>query len=316
MNYIGFRKPSGARAAAPATLALILALAAPGCRAAAGAPKPISLVDDAGNTVRLAAPPRRIVSLNPVFTELVFALGAGDRLVGRTSQCDFPAEAARVPDVGLWLPPNVEAVLARAPDLVLLYQSPSTAAAIARLRALHVPAAAFRTDDLRDVSRLARVLGPVLGAEPAALRLADRYDSSLAALQRRWGRDPLGPVAVVAWDNPLIVLGAGSFVSEMVELAGARNIFADVRSASAPMALEVLAARRPRAVLVAGTGAAGFARPEWQAVEAIRERRLMLLADPALQRPSPRAPGAIAALRSTLDSLLRQPRSDRGAGSP
>jgi iron complex transport system substrate-binding protein len=316
MNYIGFRKPFEPRARAAATLALLLALAAPGCRPTAGGTKPITLIDDAGDTVRLAAPPRRIVSLNPVFTELVFALGAGDRLVGRTSQCDFPAEAARVPDVGLWLPPNVEAVLARAPDLVLLYQSPSTAAAVARLRALRVPAATFRTDHLRDVSRLARVLGPALGAAPAARHLADRYDSALAALQQRWSRDTLGPVAVVAWDNPLIVLGAGSFVSEMVELAGARNLFADVRSASAPMALEVLAARTPRAVLVAGTGGAGFARREWQAVEAIRERRLVVLADPALQRPSPRAPDAIGALRGTLDSVLRQPRSDRDGANP
>jgi len=312
MHRIGFRKPSGLRALPVAALALTLALAPAGCRARAGAARPITLVDDAGDTVRLAAAPRRIVSLNPVFTELVFALGAGDRLVGRTSQCDFPAQAARVPDVGLWLPPNAEAVLARAPDLVLLYQSPSTATAVARLRALQVPAAAFRTDHLRDVSRLARILGPALGEESAALRLAGRYDSSLAALHRQWGRDTLGPVALVAWDNPLIVLGAGSFVSEMVELAGARNLFADLRPSSATTSLEVLAARKPRAVLVAGTGVGGFGRPEWQAVDAIRERRLVLLADPALQRPSPRAPGAIVALRRTLDSALRQPRSGRG----
>jgi iron complex transport system substrate-binding protein len=290
-------------------LALIAALAAPGCRAPAADARPITLVDDAGDTIRLATPPRRIVSLNPVITELVFTIGSGERLVGRTRECDFPPEAARVPDVGAWLPPNVEAVLARDPDLVLLYQSPSTDAAIARLRALHVPAAAFRTDRLGDISRLARVLGPALGAEPAATELATRYDSSLAALRRGPGRDTLGPVALVAWDNPLIVLGAGSFVSEMVELAGARNLFADLRASSAPMSLEVLAARSPRIVLVAGTKAGGFARPEWRTVAALRERRLVLLADPALQRPSPRAPGAIAALRQTLDSVLRQPLS-------
>jgi ABC-type Fe3+-hydroxamate transport system substrate-binding protein len=286
-------------------LALTAALAATACRTPAAGARPITLVDDAGDTVRLAAVPRRIVSLNPVITELVFALGAGDRLVGRTSQCDFPAEAAQVPDVGLWLPPNVEAVLARAPDLVLLYRSPTTAPAVARLRALHVPAAAFRTDHLRDVSRLARVLGPALEAEPAAVQLATRYDSSLAVLRRDSPRDTLGKVALLAWDNPLIVLGAGSFVSEMVELAGAQNLFADVRPSSAPMSLEVLAARAPRAILVAGTSAGGFARPEWRAVRAVREHRVVLLTDPALQRPSPRAPGAIAALRRTLDSVLR-----------
>ena len=305
-----FRPPSAALA-----LTTALALAALGCRARAPDARPITLVDDAGDTIRLAAPPRRIVSLNPVITELVFALGAGGRLVGRTRECDFPPEAARVADVGPWLPPNVEAVLARAPDLVLLYQSPSTGPAIARLRALHLPAAAFRTDRLRDISRLARLLGPALGAAPAAAKLAAGYDSSLAALGRSSGSDTLGPVALVAWDNPLIVLGAGSFVSEMAELAGARNLFADVPASSAPMSLEVLAARSPRAVLVAGTDAGGFASPEWQAVAAIRERRLLLLADPALQRPSPRAPVAIAALRHALDSTLRQqPSSGEHAG--
>ena len=307
MNSIGFRKPRQTLILGlwAAVLALAAGLAATGCRAPAAGARPITLVDDAGDTTRLATAPRRIVSLNPVITELVFALGAGNRLVGRTSQCDFPPEAARVPDVGLWLPPNVEAVLARTPDLVLLYQSPSTAPVIARLRALHVPAAAFRTDHLRDVSRLARLLGPALEAGPAATRLATEYDSSLAALRSDAGRDQPGPVALLAWDNPLIVLGAGSFVSEMVQLAGARNIFADVRPSSAPMSLEVLAARAPRAILVAGTNAGGFVRPEWQAVGAIRARRIVLLTDPALQRPSPRAPAAIAALRHTLDSVLR-----------
>jgi iron complex transport system substrate-binding protein len=287
--------------------AALVAAASAGCRAAATDPHPYTLVDDAGDTLRLPGPPRRIVSLNPVITELVFALGAGERLVGRTSQCDFPAAATRVPDVGGWLPPNVEAVLARAPDLVLLYQSPSTAAAVSRLRALHVPAAAFRTDRLSDVSRLARVLGKPLGAGPAGARLAERYDTALAALERRSGRDTMGSVAIIAWDNPLLVLGAGSFVSEMVELAGGRNLFADVKPPSAPTSLEVLAARDPRVVLVAGTGAGGFTRPEWQTVTAVREHRLVVLADPALQRPSPRAPAAIAALRRTLDSVLRRP---------
>ena len=292
------------------SLTLAVAAAVPGCRRPAPVPRPITLVDDAGDTVRLVAPPRRIVSLNPVVTELVFAVGAGDRLVGRTSQCDFPPETARVPDVGGWLPPNIEAVLGRAPDLVLLYESPSTAPAIGRLRALHVPAAAFRTDRLRDISRLARVLGPVLEADPAATRLAAWYDSSLAALDRAH-RDPSGTVALVAWNNPLIVLGSGSFVSEMVELAGGRNLFADISASSAPTSLEVLAERDPRAVLVAGTDTGTFTRSEWQAVAAVRERRLLPLVDPALQRPSPRAPAAIAALRHTLDSVLARPARSR-----
>jgi iron complex transport system substrate-binding protein len=262
-----------------------------------------ALVDDAGDTVRLVAPPRRIVSLNPVITELVFALGAGDRLAGRTSECDYPPAALRVPSVGPWLPPNVEAVVARAPDLVILYQSPATAPAIDQLRALHIPTAAFRTDRLSDVSRLARLLGPALTANPTT-DLATAYDRSLAVLRSTARSDSARTVVLVAWDNPLIVLGAGSFVSEMVELAGSRNLFDDVSQTSIATSLEAVAARAPRAVIVLGTSVEFATRPEWQAVTAVRQQRVLRLSDPRLERPGPRAPAAIAALRRLLDSAF------------
>jgi iron complex transport system substrate-binding protein len=246
------------------------------------------------------------VSLNPVITELVFALGAGDRLVGRTESCDYPPAAARVPSVGGWLPPNVEAVAARAPDLVLLYQGPTTAAAATRLRSLGIPVLALRTDRLADVPRVARVLGTVLGAPRAADSLASSYDAALETL-RHAAVSRAGPtVAMVSWDQPLIVLGTGSFVSEMVELAGGRNVFDDVPSASAPVSLEALASRAPDIVATVGSMSADFAdRPEWRAVPAIRAHRLLALTNPALSHPTPRAPAAIADLRRQLDSALR-----------
>jgi hypothetical protein len=96
----------------------LAALAAAGlvaCHPAGDRPGRAVVVDDAGDTLRIERPARRIVSLNPTTTELLFALGAGDRLVGRTEACDYPAAAAGVASVGGWLPPNVEAVAARAP---------------------------------------------------------------------------------------------------------------------------------------------------------------------------------------------------------
>jgi ABC-type Fe3+-hydroxamate transport system substrate-binding protein len=111
----------------------------------------------------------------------------------------------------------VEAVAARSPDLVVLYQGPTTAAPAAQLRALGIAVLAYRTDRLADVSRVARRLGAALGAGRAADSLASAYDSALARL-RHTTRLPRSPtVALVTWDQPLIVLGAGSFVSEMVE---------------------------------------------------------------------------------------------------
>src|SRR5256886_9667792 len=126
-----------------APLAGLLALAA--CARGERAPSDgrFAVGDDAGRRVSLAAPPRRIVSLLPSFTEILFAVGAGDRLVGRTAWCDYPPAALAVPSVGDGMPPNVEAVAARPPDLGVLYPSGPTDTAPAPLQRLGVPTRPF-----------------------------------------------------------------------------------------------------------------------------------------------------------------------------
>src|SRR5216110_1438143 len=99
----------------------------------------IAVTDDAGRRVTLAAPARRVVSLLPSFTEILFAIGAGDRLVGRTTWCDYPPEARAVPSVGDGMPPSVEAVAARRPDLVVLYRSGPNVTAAEQLERLGIP---------------------------------------------------------------------------------------------------------------------------------------------------------------------------------
>jgi len=114
----------------------------------------IWVVDDAGDTVRLPAPARRVVSLIPATTELLFAIGAGSSLVGRTSYCDYPPAAKAVPDLGDGIRPSIEAVLAQRPDLVTLYNSGQNAAVAGRLRELGIPALRVNTDALSDVDRV------------------------------------------------------------------------------------------------------------------------------------------------------------------
>jgi iron complex transport system substrate-binding protein len=287
-------------------LAALVAAGLVACHPARERPGRAIIVDDAGDTLHVARPPRRIVSLNPTTTELLFALGAGDRLVGRTDACDYPAAAARVASVGGWLPPNVEAVAARAPDLVVLYGGPTNAAAAARLQSLGIPVLVLRIDHMADVPRAARLLGRVVEAVPAADSLAQSFEAGLAQL-RRSADPPRAPgVVLLAWDQPLIVLGAGSFVSELVELAGARNVFDDLPVASAPVALESVVMRRPLAIVTLGAVPAGFAlRPEWQAVSAVQRHRLLTLTESAFNRPGPRALAAVADLRRRLGPVLQ-----------
>jgi iron complex transport system substrate-binding protein len=285
-------------------LAALLAAGLLSCHPAGGEPSRIVLVDDAGDTLRLAQPAGRIVSLNPVVTELVFALGAGERLVGRTSECDYPPAAALVPSVGGWLPPNAEAVAARAPDLVILYQGPTVATAALRLRALGIPVLALRTDHLADVPRLARLLGPVLAASRRADSLASAFEAMLDTLRRAAAPGSAPPVVLVAWDQPLVVLGAGSYVSELVELAGAHNAYRDLPLSSVPTSLESLVSRAPAVVVTVGRINPDFARrPEWQVLPAIREHRILSITESALTRPSPRSLAAIPLLRRQLQAV-------------
>jgi ABC-type Fe3+-hydroxamate transport system substrate-binding protein len=256
---------------------------------------------------RRASPAARVVSLSPAFTELIFALDAGDRLVGRTAWCDHPPEAARVPSVGDGLNPNIEAVAARAPDLVVLYASTANGPATARLRALGIPTRTLPLDRLADVPAAARALGPALGiaarAESAAATFAAALDSARAAARPLVGARLL----LLAWDQPPVVIGGGSFQHELVTLAGGENVFGDVVQPSAQVTIETIAARDPDLVLLLDPQAApSWAdRPEWRAVRAVRERRFVQVTGSAFSRPTLRALEAARALRAQLEAALR-----------
>jgi ABC-type Fe3+-hydroxamate transport system substrate-binding protein len=207
----------------------------------------------------------------------------------------------------------VEAVVGARPDLVVLYHSTGNAAAAARFRELGIPVLRLRTDRLRDVARAARVLGEAMGAGAAGDSIADRLESELAAERARRDSTRLLPTLLLAWDQPVIALGAGSFVSELVELAGGRNVFADIAAPSVPVSLEAIAERAPAVVLLVGSEIPGLERrPEWRVLPAVRAGRLLRLTESSSNRPSPRAPAAVRALRARLAALL----SDSISGAP
>src|SRR5437773_7998547 len=156
-------------------LALAITACARGERAAAAGS--IAVTDDAGRRVTLPAPAGRIVSLLPSFTEMLFAIGAGDRLVGRTAWCDYPPAALAVPSVGDGIPPNVEAVAARQPDLVVLYRSGPNATAAEQLERLGIRTVLFDLNRLEELAPAARRLGVLTGRRAAADSLARAMDS-------------------------------------------------------------------------------------------------------------------------------------------
>src|SRR5216110_680189 len=238
----------------------------------------VAVTDDAGRRVTLAAPARRIVSLLPSFTEILFAIGAGDRLVGRTTWCDYPPAALAVPSVGDAMPPSVEAVAARRPDLVVLYRSGPNVTAAEQLERLGIPTVLLDLNLLEELGAATRRLGTLTGRQVPA--------ESLAAAVDRVVSQPPAPstqsLAFIVWDNPPIVIGAGSYLDRLAALVGARNVFHDVGSPSAQVSIETIAARDPDFVAVLSDSTMRgppryAARPEWRVVRAVRERRFLSL---------------------------------------
>ena len=245
--------------------------------------------DDFGDTLVLREPPRRIVSLNPPTTEVLFAIGAGERLVGRTTYDRWPEAALALPDLGGGLRPNVEAVLAARPDLVVLYASDDNRDAARRLRAAGVATAAFRVDRIADFRRVTLALGALTGDSTAARVLVDSVDATIARVRAATRALPRPTVFWPLYDQPLLATGGGSFLDELIDVAGGNNVYGFMQEPSPRITVEDLLRRDPDVILLSPESRARYlADPRWRALRALREGRLVAVDTTLVFRPGPR----------------------------
>jgi iron complex transport system substrate-binding protein len=258
-------------------------------------------IDDFGDTVVVSTPPQRIVSLNPATTELLYAIGAGPRLVGRTTYDRIPAEVASVPDLGPGLRPNVEAVLAARPDLVILYASQDNRDAARRLRAAHIPTASYRVDRIADFARVTAALGRLTGDSAAARVTIDSVGRTLATTLVSTASLPHPRVFWFLWESPLLAAGGGSFLNELLRVAGARNVYDSLPQPSPVVTLEDLVRRDPDIVLAsAATRARMLADPKWRTLRAVREGRVLVFDTTIVNGPSARVGSSAVSLARLL----------------
>jgi iron complex transport system substrate-binding protein len=271
-----------------------------GCGREAAPPRSTA-TDDFGDTLVAGAPPARIVSLVPAMTELVYTIGAGGRLVGRTTWDRIPAEVRSVPDLGPGLRPNVEAVLAARPDLVLLYASQDNRDAARRLRAAGVPTASYRIDRLADFARITEALGRLTGDTAAARVTVDSVGRTLATTLARTAALPRPRVFWFLWDTPLLAVGGGSFLNEMLKVAGATNVYDSLPEPSPSVSFEDLLRRDPDVVLASPrTRARMLADPKWRTLRAVREGRVLVFDTSIVNGPSARVGASAVSLARLL----------------
>ena len=263
--------------------------------------------DHFGDSVVPPARVIRIVSLTPATTEILFALGAGDRLVGRDQYSHWPDSAQRVPDLGPGLRPNVEAVLAARPDLVLLYASEDNRGAAQRLRQAGIVTAAYKVDRIEQFDSLTRQLGRLVGDSARGALVADTVKRTLDSVRALTRSAPRVSVVMPSWDRPLIVIGGGSFMSELVEIAGGRNVYDTSRTPSPTVTFEDVVRRNPDAVLV-GPERAAIVRTStvWRGLPAVRRGRVLVLDTALTLRPAVRlGEGAVSLARLLHPELVR-----------
>lgn len=251
-----------------------------------------------------AQQPQRLVSTSPSITEILFALGLGTRVVGVSTYCHFPAEVNRLPKVGTFLKPNVEVIARLKPDLVIVQRLPNPVRE--QLQGLSIPVTEFDTKgDLRQSLDSILSIGKAAGAEPAARALIARMEGRLAAVRAKSAGAKPRSVVFIVGRNPgelqgLVVVGAGSYLSELLEIAGGKNIFADSKQAYVKVSLESLLRRNPEVLIDMGemaetTGVTEAAKRRvvnlWgtrSTLTAVREKRVYAVASDIFVVPGPR----------------------------
>jgi iron complex transport system substrate-binding protein len=237
--------------------------------------------DDLGRPVLLDHLPRRIVSLAPDATEILFAVGAGDRVVGVTRQCDYPPEVAELPIVGQFSQVNLERLLALHPDLVLV-SSFEQRRFIKNLEDLEIPVYVCYPSDFAALFRTIRSIGRVTGEEERATAVADSLESELEALRadvaRTLPEENRPRVYVEISSRPLMTAGRGSFIAELIRTAGGVNIGDEIERDYAVINPERIILRDPELILIfrsSTTPGNLVDRLGWERITAVRERRIV-----------------------------------------
>lgn len=267
---------------------------------------PVELTDDAGVTVKLPAPARRIVALAPHVAENLFAIGAGDLLAGTVEYSDFPPPAKQVPRIGGYSRIDIEAVVARKPDLVIGWQSGNSAAQVDRIRAMGIPVYLSQPEDFEGVARELERFGVLTGREAAAGEAAVRFRQQLADLRRaNAGRAPVS-VFYQIWHTPLMTVGGRQIITRAIEVCGGQNVFADLKPLAPRISEESVVDRNAEAFVAGGMGE--IRRDwldmwkRWPSLTAVKRDNLFFVPADLMQRHTPRLLEGTAMLCKHLDT--------------
>jgi len=286
---------------------VLLWMAALLCRCAFAAD--IAVIDDTSRTVTLPQPAQRIVSLSPHATELLFAAGAGDRVVGVASYSNFPPEAQRLPAVGSAENLNLEAIIALRPDLIVAWESGNGSAQVERLQPFGIPVFFSEPRQLDDIATNLKKLGRLAGSSAAADAAAMVFRDAYRKLEHEYAhRTPIRTFYQI-WHQPLMTVNGQQMINQVITLCGGRNIFAELETLAPVVSREAVVVADPQAIIASGQAAE---RPEWleswrawPQVSAVKHGQLYVIEADLIQRQTPRVLQGAAIMCRQLEKARR-----------
>jgi len=278
--------------------------------AVAGTASAVTVRDDAGNAVTLRSPALRVISMAPHVTELLFAAGGGERVVGAVNYSDYPEAANRIPRIGSNRQVDIERVMALKPDLIVAWMHGSSERQIEMVKKLGIPV--FQSDPQTlagipdSVERLAQLMGTEHAARPVAAALRNR----LAALRATYAGRPLVRTFYQVWDKPLYTLSGKSIVTDALRLCGGENIFDKLPVVAPVVTVESVLQADPEAVFGSAEkdyGGVNLWR-QYPTMTAVRNGNLFTVDGHLLNRAGPRMILGAQAMCEKLDQARRHRR--------
>ena len=271
----------------------------------------VEVRDDEGTLITLKTPAQRIVSLAPSLTELIYAAGAFEKLVGVAEYSDFPPAAKELPIVGRFDILDIERIVQLNPDLVVAWQSGNPRTSVNRLRKLGLPVYIAEPKSLASIpfhiERLALLAGTKLRAEESI----NGFRQKLKALHNQYSHQSPVTTFYQVWDVPLITAGGNELIDDIIRLCGGHNVFANIKRVAPKVRREAVLERNPEVIIASGMD---IERPEWlddwlrwPSINAVANNNLFFVPPELVQRHTPRALLGAAQICSQLDQA-RQPR--------
>jgi iron complex transport system substrate-binding protein len=281
---------------------IAIAIIFSGCLSAGGGANPpdgsypITIDDDSGQNLTITAPPERIISLAPSNTEILFAIGLGEKIVGVTEYCDYPEAATQKEKIGGFKTVNIEKVVSLNPDLVF-GTGGVQAEIVQKLRELGISVVILDAGNIDEILENILLVGRITGSELEAETLAFDLEARIQAVKTKSDEMDENPkVAYILWSDPLMVAGSDTFVADLIGLAGGENVFSPSAVQYPTISLEGMIERDPE-ILINGDHSLETSElksdPRWMEINAVKNNQLYTIDADIVSRQGPRIVDAL-----------------------